>query len=386
MNLLEKYKPKSINDLLIKKENINQIKKFVLERKPVIVSGPVGCGKTIIAHLLAKDINYEIMEINASDDRNKNKIENILEPAIKEASLFAKGRLILIDDIEALSGTRDRGGIPALTSILSNAKWPILLTTTDPTLQKLSPIRKKTALVELEVIDNNILFSHLAEILNKEKIIYDPKILEQIVLKSKGDIRAALNDLQASIKEGVLDIIEGLGEREKIQTISTALSLIFRGGDFKKVISAFNDADLDEAMLWLDENIPREFSKKDEIFRAYINLSKADIFNKRIKRRQYWRFLVYKNFFMTVGISLAGDSSTLATSAFKRSTRPLKYFLANQKNIRKKEIARKIAEKTHTSTSKVIKNVMPFIQKIYQNNNKIDDLELTQEEIEYLSN
>jgi len=385
MNLLEKYKPKSINDLIIKMEKINEIKRLVLERKPVIISGPAGCGKTTLAHLLAKDINYEILEINASEDRNRNKIEEILKPATKEASLFAKGRLILVDDVEALSGSQDRGGIATLINMLNQTKWPIIFTTTDHTLQKLVPIRKKSALVELEKTEDKLLFSYLVKILDKEKILYDPITLEKIVLKSNGDIRAALNDSQASIKEGVLDFIEGLGEREKTRTISAALSLIFRGGDFKKVIESFNDIDLDEAMLWLDENIPREFSKKDEIFRAYINLSQAGIFDKRIKRFQYYRFLVYKTFFMTAGISLAGNSSILNLQTFKRSTRPLKYFLAAQKNIRKKEIAKKIAEKTHCSTHHVIKNVIPLIKKIYQSGNEINDLKLTQEEIDWLS-
>ncbi|MFH1592255.1 MAG: replication factor C large subunit [Candidatus Woesearchaeota archaeon] len=386
MKLLERYKPKTINHLLIDKEKINDIKRFIVEKKPLIISGPTGSGKTTLVYLLAKDMDYEVLEINASDNRNKNTIEEVLLPAIKEASLFAKGRLILIDDVEALSGTSDRGGIQALANILPQTKWPILLTTSDHSSKKLAPIRKKTGLVELNTPSTQALVSFLTQLCDQEKIVYNPKILEELANKNKGDIRAILMDLHSSIKNNALEAITGLGDRERKESVSTALSQVFRGKDFKKVINSFYDTniDLDEAMLWLDENLPREYLKKEELFRAYNYLSKSDIFNKRIRRWQYWRFLVYRNFFMTSGINLSRNSNILSYPEYKRSTRLLKYFWANQKNLKRKEIARKIAEKTHISISKATKEVLPLIKLIYKNGQELEDLGLTPEETEWL--
>ena len=385
MNLIQKYKPKTIRGLIISKEKIMEVKRLIAERKPIIIAGPTGCGKTTLAHIMAKDMDYELLELNASDQRNKANIEEILSPAIKEASLFAKGRLVLIDDIDALSGTQDRGGIPSIANLLENTKWPVLLTTTDPFSQKLSPLRTKTALVNLEPIKDTILIDYLSRICKKENIAFDIKLIKNLASKNKGDIRAALNDLQASIKNNELISLE-LGERERLSSITTALSLIFRSADLKKILNSLNETDLnlDEAMLWLDENIPKEYTKKDEIYKAYSSLSKADKFKKRIIRWQHWRFLVYENFFMTAGINLSRTSNILSYPEYKRSSRLLKYFWANQRNLKGKEIARKISEKTHDSISKVRKEVLPLIKIIYRNNNEISDLDLTQEEIDWL--
>ena len=388
MTLLEKYKPKKLSELLIQREKITELKRFIVERKPVILTGPTGCGKTSLVYLLAQDMNYELLEINASDKRNKLHIEEILGPAVKEGSLFAMGRLVLIDDIEALSGTGDRGGIQAIIILLQQTNWPIVLTTTSPISQKLNILRKKTGLVELEPVDKMAMAAYLAHICEQEQVIYDPLSIEKLVIKSRGDVRAAMSDLETSTISGVLNIDDEVNERDQRWSIQNALHLIFRRGELKKVLECFYnaDVDLDEAMLWLDENIPREFSKKEEIFRAYQTLSKADIFNKRISKRQYWRFLVYRNFFMTVGISRSGNSFSMEMPSYKRSTRPLKYFWENQKNTKKKYIAQKIAEYTHTSYSKTLKETLPFIFQIYKSGHGISILNLTEEEKEWIAN
>ncbi len=372
--------------MIIPKEKVNQVKRFIVEKKPVIISGPTGCGKTTLAQNIAYEMGYDILEINASDDRNKKNIEEILGPAAHEGSLLAPGRLILIDDVEALSGTEDRGGIQVIVSLVQQTKWPIIFTTIEPSSPKLNLLRKKTALVELEPPSNTKIFSYLADILDKEHVIYDPKVLEKLVIKSKGDIRAAITDLEASIKNGVLDSINEIGEREKKESIQTALSVIFKGKEPKRIVNSLFNAgiDLDEAVLWLDENIPTEFTKKDEIYKAYAILSKADIFNQRIRKRQHWRFLVYRNFLMTLGINSVRQSCNEFNVSYKRSMRPLKYFWAHQKNIKRKIITQKLAEKTHTSQTKASKEILPFIRLIYKNGGEIENLELTAEEREWL--
>lgn len=386
MNLLEKYKPTKFNETLLEKEKLTELKRFVLEKKPVIISGPTGCGKTSLVYTFANELNFQVLEINSSESRNKNNLEAVLAPGIKEATLTGKGRIVLIDDIDALSGTKDRGAIQTVIKLIQETKWPIIITTIDPFSDKLASLRKKTGLIEIEPISTEKILQLLKTICKKEKILYHPKVLIELTNRSRGDIRAALTDLQSLTKEKKLESIESVGEREKTENILQALKTIFKKENIQGSIQSFNKTNInpDEAMLWLDENLPHEYSKKEDLWRAYESLSKADIFKNRIRRWQYWRFLVYQNFFMTAGISLAKSSPYLSYSGYKRSGRLLKLFWAKQKRMKKEVIAKKIAEQTHTSKKRVIQDTLPYIQLIYKTGREIKELNLTIEEVDWL--
>ena len=386
MIFTNKYNPRELEELLVSKEKILLLKTHILERKPILVNGPTGCGKTSLAFVLAKQLNYEVLELNASDRRSKNNLESVLAPSIKEGSLFYSGRLILIDDVEAISNREDRGGLLTLINLISQTKWPIIITSTDIHDFKFSKLKSKCALVELDRIKDSDIFDVLKKICEKENILYDPLILKELAEKSKGDLRAAINDLQSLSSNKQIDSLHQLGEREREENILTVLKNIFKLNEIKKVINSFDDAnvDLDEAALWLDENIPREYLEDKDLSEAYNNLSKADVFNGRIRKRQYWRFSFYRNFFLTAGISLAKSRNYLNYLAYKRTNRLLKLFWAKQKNLKKKEISKKIAEKTHCSQKKAFKDTTPFIQLIYRKEEAIEDLDLTEEEILWL--
>ena len=92
MNWTEKYRPQSFEEIKGQDEVIVKIKKFIenfnlgqltkTSKKAMILHGLPGTGKTTLAHVIAKEINSEIFELNASDLRNKRKLQEILRPAI----------------------------------------------------------------------------------------------------------------------------------------------------------------------------------------------------------------------------------------------------------------------------------------------------------------
>ena len=86
--LLNKYKPKSLNDIVGQDNAISKLKKAVKEKKAILVYGVSGIGKSSSVHALAKELNYEILEINASDYRNKEQINEKVGSSARQASLF----------------------------------------------------------------------------------------------------------------------------------------------------------------------------------------------------------------------------------------------------------------------------------------------------------
>src|SRR3989338_6576521 len=85
--------------------------------------------------------------------------------------------------------------------------------------------------------------------------------------------------------------LEELHERNKVDSIINALIKIFRTTDPKIALSAFENVEenLDEQLLWIDENLPREYTKAEDLANAYDKLSKADVFSRRIRRWQHYR-------------------------------------------------------------------------------------------------
>ena len=71
---------------------------------------------------IAKELKYDLLEINSSDLRNEEQIRTFLDAALGQRSLFFTPKLILIDEVDNISGVHDRGCIPALLKAMEKMK------------------------------------------------------------------------------------------------------------------------------------------------------------------------------------------------------------------------------------------------------------------------
>ena len=355
--------------------------------------GPSGIGKTCSVYAMANELGLEIIEVNASDFRNAEQINQKVGNAIKQQSLFAKGKIILVDEIDGLSGHEDRGGIQAITKLIQDSAYPIILTATNPFDNKFSSLRSKSKMIEFAQLDYTSIYKILKKICDSEKIKYEDDVLKSLARRAGGDSRAAINDLQTltqSKKELLKESLEELSERNRTDNIMTSLNKIFKTTDIRVAISAFDNVneDLDERLLWIDENLPKEYTKPEDLAKAYDMLSKADVFSRRIRRWQHYRFLIYINALITAGIACAKEEKYKGIVEYKPTGRILKIWWANQRAAKKKEIASRIAGKTHSSKKEIIKNTMPYLPIMFKNKEMRDEivkgLNLNEEEIEWL--
>ncbi|MBI5798212.1 replication factor C large subunit [Candidatus Woesearchaeota archaeon] len=378
------YEPNYLNEIVGQEKALFTIEKALTIKKPLLFHGPTGTGKTITAHLLGKEKNLEVFEINASDVRNKENIQNILGSAMTQHSLFSKGKIILIDDIDALSGTKDRGGLPAIESLLESTKFPVIITCINPWDDKFSKLRRKCTLIEFNPIKTEAMREVLKNIAEKEGIESTEEILTEIGKWSKGDMRAAITDLQTY---GITKILntEEKGERDKEEDLLFCLRKILKGKKWEEVYNIFDKSneDINECLLWLDENLPKEYKGAD-LNKAYTAISKADVYNGRIRRWQHWRFLIYINALLTAGVAFAKKETNPSMIEYTRTTRLLKLWQANMKYAKKKSIAEKIAEATHTSKKRAIKDSFPYLKNVILQKAIQQELELEEEEIEWL--
>jgi replication factor C large subunit len=266
------------------------------------------------------------------------------------------------------------------------------MTANNPFDSKFSGLRKKATLIQFKPLETEHISEVLKKIAKREKIKHKEENLRSIARRAGGDCRAAINDLQMlsnNSNELREEAIKELVDRDKTESMLSALVKIFKSTDPKVALTAFNniEEDFDKRFLWIDYNLPYEY-EGEELANAYEMLSRADVLKGRIRRRQHWRFLAYINDLLTAGIAVSKKEKKKKYVQYKQSTRLLKLWWAKQKNAKKKAIAQKIAERTHTSQKQMIKS-MPYIQNIFQNNKKMasaisEELELDTEEIAWL--
>lgn len=382
-SLAEKYRPQKYNEFIGQEKAVAEIKQFLIDfpkRKALLLYGPPGTGKTSLAIAAAKENNAEIFELNSSDLRNRIKLEEILKPASKQSSLFKKAKILLVDEVDGVTGT-DIGGIPELIRIIEVTSHPIIITGNDVWQSKLGQLRPKCKLVEMKALQTELIVSMLQQILVKENIQENIHFLRQIALKSQGDVRAALNDLQIYAIDKDYRPVDS-DKRNKDQTIFNILRLLFNERQNFDELFESSDMSLDEIFLWIEENIPRVY-KGEELAAAFEALSNADRFRGRIYRQQFWRFLIYQNIFESAGIAYAKKLPKNVFTKYETPKRVLTIWLNNQKNAKKKTISQKYARYVHCSVKRAMKD-FELLKPILQNPTIQSSLKLEDDEIEFL--
>lgn len=372
---VNKYKPRNLNEYVGQKNTVAIFLKWIKNWKQgrsLLFHGPPGTGKTCLIEAFTKENNYEFVELNASDFRSRNDIENILGQSMKQASLFGRKKIFLVDEIDGLAGREDLGGVGAIIKIIQESKFPVVLTCNNPYDQKLRTLREYCQPIQFKKFSVFDIEKRLKQIADNEGIKIGKEILRQLSKRVEGDLRASLIDFE-SLSRGRKEIkqadLEILSYREREQSIFNALMMIFKTRSALAAKLAINNVDKDpeEIFWWIENNIANEYDDPEEIAKAYDILSKADLFRQRIKSRQNWKFLAYMIDLMTGGIATAKKEMYRKFTRYQYPSNMI--VLGGSKFERKEEKEKllKLSQELHCSTRKIRKEFLPFFNLIYRN-------------------
>lgn len=397
-----KYKPKSLNEVI---GNVEAIQKFVewtksWEKSPpkkraVFLYGPPGIGKTVTVEAFASDSGMEFVEKNASDYRTEDAINHFAGLASQYGSLFGGKRIILLDELDGLTGTSDRGGVKATTDVVKIAQCPIVLIANNAYDPRFSNLRNYCLLIEFKKPPAGEVAKRLERICEDEGIQADENALKFIAQRSGGDVRSAINDLQAlgqGKKELAYEDVSWLGYRDRQDSIFNVLRMILYGKTCIGAKQAVDMADVDVEMLfeWIYENVPEHLTDPHDLVSAMDALSIADVYRGRIQATRDWGLMRYVIDFMTAGVAMARKNTrTSGWIPFKFPARIQMLSRSKAERAMQLSIGVKIKRKNHISATRASREVVPYLKIIFKNNVEMAAglakwLDLNQEMVEYL--
>jgi replication factor C large subunit len=310
MDWAEKYRPAHLADIVGNATAVRQMadwaKTWTNKSRPLLLYGKPGIGKTSSAWALANDMEWEVIELNASDQRTAAVIERIAGSGSTTTSLTgASHKLIVIDEADNLQGTADRGGARAIADCISRAQQPMILIAND--LYGLSPeIRNRCEPVQFKAVQARSIVPRLKYLCSAEKMTCSDTALRVIAESAEGDIRSAVNMLYASaIGRTTLsdDQIHTSQKDERVSIFTLITALFGRNTDEELMRLSWDVDDTPETIeQWVEGSVHLipDFSGTE---RAYRYLSRADEYLGYTYRRQYHTLWRYATAIMLLGVA-----------------------------------------------------------------------------------
>lgn len=377
-----KYRPKAVNEVVdqddAKKRFVGWLREWIRgtpSKKAALLYGPAGCGKTSLVEAAANEYGLEIVEMNASDFRRKSDIERIAKVAATQLSLFGSRRkIILMDEVDGLSGLADAGAVDALVELIRVTKHPVVLTANDPWDQRLRPIRDLSLMIAFNRLPKTAVVSVLRRICAAERLECEDDALSYIASKAEGDLRSAINDLEAVARgygKVTYELVKMLvRQRDREYNPFETLRNLFMSKYAWQARAAVthSNLDYDALMEWLNENIPLQLSDPEDVWRAYEALSKADIYASRIIRTGDWDLLTYVFDLMGPGVAVSRRKSKFRWVKYGFPQKILMMARAKEAREVRDKLAEVIAGRLLTSKSTVKSEVLPYLKVIFEHN------------------
>lgn len=263
--LAEKYRPRRLDEIL-DQEHIKPIVRNFIRRGDIphmLFIGPAGTGKTTMAHVIANELGWAIVELNASDERGIN----VVREDIKHLAFSRGKKIILLDEADNMTEDAQQ----ALRRIMEKSIDTRFILTGNFEWKIIDPIKSRCTILRFKPLPRDLMIKRLAEIIVAEGVAIETEeqlnllkeALAIIVDVSEGDMRKALNLLESVLASG----------REI--TPDYVRSLI-RPGIMYEAVNCVRNGDLDTAIVLLENALVEASLDVDrvtrELYKAILRL------------------------------------------------------------------------------------------------------------------
>jgi replication factor C large subunit len=369
----EKYRPTTLSEVRGNDKARGKLKEWADtwddHREAVILHGSPGVGKTSAAHALAADLGWDVMELNASDSRTGDVIDRVAGEAAQTSTLTQatqgdpNRRLLILDEADNLHGNADRGGTRAITRVVKGASQPMVLIANDYYGMS-NGLRNACRDVEFRDVSARSIVPALRDVCRKEGIGFEEEALEAIAEQTSGDLRSAINDLQAVADGRDQLTVENVvtGERDRTTDIFDFLDTALKEGSAEEALRSSYDVDEtpDDLINWIEDNLPKDYAG-EELAEAYGHVAKADRWLGRVRATQNYSYWRYAGDNMTAGVAAARSERKGGWTRWGAPSYWSKLGRSRSTRNKRDDIARKVAEGAGTSIGTARHDVLPFL-------------------------
>jgi len=314
----EKHRPRTVQEMVGNEDArliaIKWVAGWVSGSRPLLLVGPPGTGKTTLVHTLASQLDYDVIEMNASDVRNKDALQARITPVFQNTSnLIGKKIMLFLDEVDGISGREDTGGLDTIINLIKEPTVPVIMAANKKSL-KIMKLAKACKIVEFSPVPPRLLLLLLEYVLKSEGVKLGSDDKTSIIDNSRGDIRSMLNSAQSRaagystvsnkdiIDVDIADAINGYfiadSLNEAMQFITRA-DLAYPDPRYRMMSPEERRKDILAALF---SSIVSSQMEKHDLALLLDVLSRADMIVGRANALRQWHLLKYVNGLIATGL------------------------------------------------------------------------------------
>jgi len=251
---VEKYRPKTINDVILPKDLKMFFHKIVEsgELPNMLFTGTAGLGKTTVAKALCNELNLDWILINGSEEGNIDTLRGKIKQFASSVSLQGGYKVVILDEADYLNPQSTQPALRAFIEEFANNCRFIL--TCNFKNRIIEPLHSRCGIYEFNTTKKDMailcgeFMQRAKSILDENNVAYEEKILADLIMKHAPDWRRVLNELQkSSVVGSVTGSTCSMGGHELFPDLLREL----KAKDFKKMRAwVANNMDIESAAIF----------------------------------------------------------------------------------------------------------------------------------------
>jgi replication factor C large subunit len=370
----EKYRPERVEQMVGNEDArlaaVKWLATWVSGSRPLLLVGPPGTGKTTLVRAIVGQFGYDMVEMNASDTRNKEILKARIEPVFRNVSLFAKKILLFLDEVDGISGREDSGGLDTLVDLMKEPTVPVIMAANEKST-KIKDLAKVCKKVDFSPVPPRLLMLFLDHVLQKEGAKLGPGDKMSLVNNSGGDIRSLLNSAQSRVagyatgsnKDVVeIDIAEAITGYFNSDNAEQAMTFISKADSsypdprYTVMTPEVRRKDMIGALF---SSIVSSHADHDSLASMLDVLSKVDVHVGRANAGRQWRILRYIDKMVSGGLYEISRNRGIKYTQYSLPWPAMGPIFARSQSTRK--ILSELAPAVYTSKSSAGSTVMPYL-------------------------
>ncbi len=260
---VEKYRPQVLEEYvgneIIKNKIADYLKQGSIQN--LLFHGVAGTGKTTLAKLITKNLNCDLLYINASDERG---IDTIRDKIIPFASTmgFNDVKIVILDEADYIT---PQAQATLRNTIESCSKTTRFILTCNYLERIISPLQSRCQSFEITPPSKSEVYYKCQEILTKEKISFYEQGIEDVINTHYPDIRKIINTIQGSIVDGQVKIDDNSLKNTQLgDQIVEALEKKIKFSLIRQILADSGAREFDGLFKVLYDNVGKYTNKEGE--------------------------------------------------------------------------------------------------------------------------